>query len=535
MTEAQLTPKRPQGCIVIIDDVPDNLQLLTRTLRQHGYQIRAAATGAMGLETIRAELPDLILLDLMLPDMDGYFVCQQLKEQPETAKVPVIFLTARNQTSDIVRAFGAGGVDYVSKPFQMEELLARIDTHLRLRWAELDRAQIERRLHETQKLESLAVLAGGIAHDFNNLLTVIQGNAELAGQHLSAEGFSEQDRGMLSPLLEQIESASHRASGLCAQMLAYSGRSRFRLDNLDLSALVRDLADLLRHTIPARASLRLQLDPKLPPLLGDAAQIRQFLTNLVHNAGEALRQGAGVITITTSSRHADKSELAAGYLSPDLPEGEYVRVEIRDDGHGMTPEVVARVFDPFFTTKFVGRGLGLAAVLGIVRGHLGAIQVESTPGVGSCFRVLLPAGTSTAPVVSTSPANLPASERPEQGAVLVVDDEEAVRGVTGRILEHAGFRVLLANSGREALHQLQSGQAIGLVLLDLTMPEMDGAETFQEIHRLHPDVPVILLSGFSEAEATSRVNSPGLAGFLKKPYQGSELIARVKSVLGARG
>jgi len=524
-SDSQAGPATP-GCIVIVDDVPDNLQLLMRTLRQHGYKVRAAATGAMGLETIRAEPPDLVLLDLMLPDLDGYEVCQQLKQNPETAKVPVIFLTARSQTSDVVRAFAAGGVDYVSKPFQIEEILARIDTQIRLRRAELDQVQIERRLHETQKLESLAVLAGGIAHDFNNLLTVILGNVELASQELPTDS-------TIRPLLAQIESASHRAACLCAQMLAYSGRSRFRSETLDLSATVRDVAEVLRHTLPPRAALRLQLEPLLPPVQGDASQIQQVLTNLVLNSGEALPDGSGTITVTTSSCLADKNMLQAGYLAPDLPAGEYVCLEVSDTGSGMTPETLARIFDPFFTTKFVGRGLGLAAVLGIVRGHGGTIQVESTLSAGSRFRVLFPAVPVTSAASKVTPPATP-GER-EQGKILVVDDEEMVCRVTTYVLENAGFSVARASGGREALLLLRSGQAFRLVLLDLTMPEMDGAEVFEEIYRLYPRLPVLLLSGFSEEEATRRITSPGLAGFLQKPYQGSELVARVNAILSSRG
>ncbi len=504
-----------------MDDIPDNLQLLTRTLRQHGYQVRAAATGGMGLETIQAEPPDLILLDLMLPDLDGCEVCQRLKQLPETADIPVIFLTARNQTQDVIRAFQVGGVDYVSKPFQMEELLARIGTHIRLRRAEVDRARIERRLHEMQKLESLAVLAGGIAHDFNNLLTVILGNAELVRNDLPLNSPAQ-------GLLQQVESAGHRAAELCRQMLAYSGRSRFFLETIDLNTLIREQADLLRHAVPSRGTLRFQLAPTLPPFQGEVSQIRQVLTNLVHNAGEALNEGPGTVTVATSSCQTDKARLATGYLTPDLPEGEYIVLEVSDTGCGMTPEVMARVFDPFFTTKFLGRGLGLAAVLGIVRGHKGSIEVESTSGKGTCFRVLLPA--SPVPATTFSSHNLHKPRQP--GAILVVDDESGVRQLTGLLLEQAGYCVILAGGGQGALDRLkQPEQPIRLVLLDLTMPEMDGVETFRLLHQAYPDLPVILMSGFTKQEATVRITS-GLAGFLHKPFQSPALLAKVREVLG---
>ncbi len=522
MKPAPNTQDGDSGCVVIVDDVPDNLLLLTRTLRQHGYQVRAAATGMMGLETIQAEPPDLVLLDLMLPDLDGCEVCRRLKEQPRSADVPVIFLTAHNQTGDVVRAFQAGGVDYVSKPFQMEELLARIRTQVRLRRAERDRARMEQKLYETQRLESLAILAGGIAHDFNNLLTVILGNAELVRMDLPAES-------PLVGLVRQVESAGNRAADLCRQMLAYSGRSRFRLEAIDLNVLVRDQAELLRPTLPARADLRLELAPRLPPFQGEASQVRQIVTNLVHNSSEALKEGVGTITLRTSSCQATREMLAEGYLSPDLPEGEYVSLEVADDGCGMTPETMRRVFDPFFTTKFVGRGLGLAAVLGIVRGHKGSIQVQSTPGQGALFRVQFPA--------QETGVRKPSFLTPDsclltpKGSILVVDDEEGVRLLISLLLEQAGYSVIPAAGGQEALAQLtQPEQAIRLVLLDLTMPELDGVGTFHAIRQARPDLPVILMSGFCEQEATVRFGS-GLAGFLQKPFQGPVLLAKVKQAL----
>ncbi len=539
-------PRQSPGCVVIVDDVPDNLQLLTRTLRQHGYQVRAAATALMGLATIQAEPPDLVLLDLMLPDLDGWEVCRRLKESPETADIPIIFLTARNQTRDVVRAFQVGGVDYVSKPFQVEELLARIRTHIRLRRAECERARMERRLHETQKLESLVSLASGVAHDFNNLLTVILGNAELVRMELPL-GSPVQD------LLKQVESAGQRAAELCRQMLAYSGRSRFRVETLDLNVLVREQADLLRHVLPARGVLGLNLAPSLPPFQGESSQVRQVVTSLVHNACEALPDGIGSVTVSTTLCQASKDMLAAGYLAPDLPAGDYLCLEVRDDGCGMPAETLTRVFDPFFTTKFVGRGLGLAAVLGIVRGHKGSIQAQSAPGQGTCFRVLLPASPipaalvrpplpdketgrqgdkETEVAVSLSPCLLVSlSGSGVPGSILVVDDEEEVRHLTGLLLEQAGYAVLRAAGGREALAYLsRSASAIRLVLLDLTMPEMDGAETFQAIHQAYPELPVILMSGYTEQEATV-LFATGLAGFLQKPFQSPTLLAKVRQTL----
>jgi len=523
MSPAQDTQEGKQGCVVLIDDVPESLHLLTTTLRQHNYLVLTATSGPKGLQLIQTEQPDLILLDLLMPDMDGLEVCRRLKEQPETARIPIIFLTGSEDPEDIIRAFHAGGVDYVSKPYSITELLARISTQIRLRRADEERWRIERRLCETQKLESLAVLAGGIAHDFNNLLTVILGGAELAEADLPAGARA-------LGFLQQIASAARRAAVLCEQMLAYSGRGRFHLSQVDLGATVRGMANVLRHPLPAKAALRLQLADQLPAIQADETQVRQLITNLILNAAEALGTNGGTITLATGSTHADRATLESGYLAPDLPEGEYVFLEVQDTGCGMSPEVQARIFDPFFTTKFVGRGLGLAAVLGIVRGHNGTIQVESESGKGSLFRVLLPRGDLPQPTRTGrfAPPQLP----PDRGGILVVDDEEQVRKVIGQMLGNAGYTGVLAGSGQEALNLLrQPDQTVRLVLLDLTMPEMDGVETFRNLHLLFPGLPVVLMSGYTEEESVNRFRGGGLSGFIQKPFKGPDLVAKVWEVL----
>ncbi len=381
------------------------------------------------------------------------------------------------------------------------------------RTAEAERARLDRKLQESQKLESLGILAGGVAHDFNNLLTSILGNASLAQMEAPADS-------PILPCLQQIEVASERAAGLCQQMLAYSGQGRFVVMRADLSAIIRENTELLRASIHRNIVFDIRLAENLPTTIADVTQMRQMLMNLVVNAGEAIGDQAGTITIATGVRQATRAELSHAHLSPELPEGEYVMLEVSDTGGGIDEAIRDKIFDPFFTTKFTGRGLGLAAVLGIVRGHRGAIYVTSKLGAGSSFRVLLP--SSGAPSLQTEFPFQSASG--SAGLILVVDDEEPVRISTRRMLEALGYEVVTAGDGLAAVAQVrQRGARLSAVILDLTMPQMDGAETFREMRLLQPDLRVVLMSGFAEPQAMARFAGQGLTGFLQKPFNSNQL------------
>ena len=386
---------------------------------------------------------------------------------------------------------------------------------------EAERAALDHKLQENQKLDSLGILAGGVAHDFNNLLTTILGNASLAQMDSPPNAPAQ-------PCLQQIEIAAERAAGLCQQMLAYSGQGRFVVRRTDLSALVRENADLLRASVSRKAVLDLRLAAHLPATIADATQMHQMLMSLVINAGEALGEKGGTISIATGAVQAGRADFAASHLSPDLPEGEYVFLEVADTGAGISPETRDKIFDPFFSTKFTGRGLGLAAVLGIVRGHRGAIRVTSHPGVGSAFRVLLP--STGMPSLQTE-LPFPKNDR-RAGRVLLVDDEESVRQTVQRMLENLGYEVLTAADGQDAVEQVrQAGPRLTAVLLDLTMPRMDGAEAFHAMHLLQPGLRVLLMSGFAEPQALARFAGLGLTGFLQKPFKPDTLRDKLTAVL----
>jgi PAS domain S-box-containing protein len=390
-----------------------------------------------------------------------------------------------------------------------------------LKKADHERQQIERKLLETQKLESLGVLAGGIAHDFNNLLTGILGNASLARMDLS-------DTSPLLPVIGQIESATHRAADLCKQMLAYSGKGRFVVQHLNLNQLVEDTTHLLNISINKNCVLHFNLAASLPAIAVDATQIRQIIMNLVINASEAIGARSGVIAISTGVARIDQDYIATLLHPGGITPGDYVFLEVSDNGSGMSPATLAKIFDPFFTTKFTGRGLGLAAVLGIIRGHKGALKVYSESGRGTTFKILLPCSNApTERVLTTPPVSEPAWRG--QGTVLVVDDEETVRTVTARILETLGFTAVLASDGREALEiYRREPSRFAIVLLDLTMPHMDGEETFRQLRHINPGVRVVLMSGFNQQEAVSRFTGKGLAGFVQKPFEVGSIMTAVR-------
>jgi PAS domain S-box-containing protein len=390
--------------------------------------------------------------------------------------------------------------------------------------AEEERAALEQNLRQTQKLESLGVLAGGVAHDFNNLLTGVLGNANLARLESPAGSAA-------VPYLDQIEQICLRAADLCRQMLAYAGKGRFVVERLDLNRVVADMTQLLQVSIAKGVVLDFRPAEPLPPVLADASQMRQVVMNLVLNASEALGERGGVVGVSTGVVSVGPGRGRTAPPAADLPPGDYVVLEVSDDGPGMTEEVRARIFDPFFTTKFTGRGLGLAAVQGIVRGHKGAVKVSTEPGRGTTFRVFFPRADGAVDAAAEAAA-APEPWRGE-GTVLVADDEETVRRVAARMLESAGFRVELADGGAEAVERFRADpDAFRLVLLDLTMPGLGGEEAIGALRRLRPDVRVILMSGYAEPEVMARFAGQGLAGFVQKPFQLPTLLAKVREALG---
>ncbi len=383
-----------------------------------------------------------------------------------------------------------------------------------------DERKNQEALRQAQKLESLGVLAGGIAHDFNNLLTAILGNLNLAQMKLEAGAPAD-------AYLHNMESTILRAADLTRQMLAYSGKGRFVVKPLDLSRMVEEITHLLSVSISKKVSLRYELASGLPMVEGDAAQIQQVIMNLVTNASEAIGDREGIITITTGTRDLDQSGVERLFVGQTLQPGPFVTLQVSDTGCGMKPEVLARIFDPFFTTKTSGRGLGLSAMLGILRGHGGGIKIYSEVGKGSVFQVYLRASqvSSQAQEVTST-----GQDQAFQGLVLLVDDEPDLRTSIAAMLEHLGFQVEVAGDGEEALERFAPGR-FALVLMDLTMPKLDGREAFRRMKELDPSVKVILSSGYNEQDAIQQFLGRGLAGFIQKPYQVKALIEVLRTTL----
>ncbi|MCC7384233.1 MAG: response regulator [Deltaproteobacteria bacterium] len=383
------------------------------------------------------------------------------------------------------------------------------------RRAELEREQTRAQLVQTQKWESLGVLAGGIAHDFNNLLTSVLGNASLALLGIP-EGLPAR------ALVEDILSSARRASELTRQLLAYSGRARLEAMAIDLNRTLEETVPLLQAALPAQVSLRLQPESGLPPVGADPDQLKQVLLNLVINAGEAIGRREGVVRIRTGRAELDAravSRLAGGEA---LRPGSYVFVSIEDSGEGMDEATKEKLFDPFYSTKATGRGLGLATVLGVIRGHGGGIAVESQPEQGTSFQLHFPVEHALAP----QPADLPVARRGtlQSDLVLVIDDEPWVRATTRRMLEHLGYAVLEAEDGPNGLSLFEErARDIAAVLLDLTMPRMDGEEVLHELQQIRPSVPVVVSSGYTGSETARQIARGNTVSFLEKPYTVQQL------------
>jgi PAS domain S-box-containing protein len=389
--------------------------------------------------------------------------------------------------------------------------------------AEEEQIRLEAQLRQAQKLESLGVLAGGIAHDFNNLLMTILGSTHLAAKAVAPDSGAQEH-------LKRIRGAARRAADLTGLLLAFAGHVPPTLEPVNLSELIRRMTELLTLSVSKKATLQWDLAEPLVRVEGDPSQLSQVVLNLVTNASEALGGGSGTIVVRTGEKDCTRGDLLRSCLGDNLPEGRYVFLDVSDTGAGMDEATQSRIFDPFFSTKFAGRGLGLATVLGILRGHKGAIRVESNLGCGSTFRVLLPQGKVERAAPHTTRECWGSSRR-----VLLVDDDPDVREVAERMLRDLGFDVTTAADGREALEEFRaSSDTISAVVLDMTMPGLGGEEVLAAIHHARPDIPVVLMSGFSRRYAAARIGSEAPSAFLQKPFEPQDLAAALRSALEQR-
>ncbi|MGD0167064.1 MAG: response regulator [Gaiellaceae bacterium] len=430
---------------------------------------------------------------------------QYLEVNPALCHVEVIARCERGEDGKPTRVIGT-----------VQDVTERVE-------AEAARRQLEAQMQEAQRLESLGVLAGGIAHDFNNLLVGILGNAGLAAMELPPGAPAKL-------LIDQIEIAARRAAELTKQMLAYSGRGQFVVRLLDMREVVREIAALLESAISKDVRITYELADELPAVRADVAQMRQLIMNLITNASDAIGEKSGEITLEIGTRTLNAAELATYALAEGLPEGPYVSIEIADTGAGMDAETLSKIFDPFFTTKFSGHGLGLAAALGIVRGHHGAIKVASEPGKGSRFSLLFPA-VYESPVESKR-TSVDLSWK-GSGTILVVDDEEIVRRAAHRILGQGGLTVVEVSSGQAALDLFRvAPDDYDAALIDIVMPGMSGAELLEALRSVRPELPVILSSGYDARALAENASSLARTYFLQKPYHARDLLDCTHKALG---
>jgi PAS domain S-box-containing protein len=485
-----------------------------------GRMLFVNAAGARLVQKSPEALIGSMAMDLVHPDSRELFD-DRVREVFQSGSGCPIF------EAKLLRADGSSvDVEVAAVPLRYHgqpavQVVARDITARKLAEEELRR--LEAQVRYAQKLESLGVLAGGIAHDFNNLLAVVMGNAAMAVLNMPSDAAARRD-------VERIEAAAERAAELTKQMLAYAGKGKFVVEPLDLARLVSEMADLLKTALPKRVRLETTCQPGLPSILADAAQVQQVVMNLITNAADAIGDAPGVVSIEIARYELDGSRSDLSYVADDFMAGEFVCLEVRDTGHGMDTATLAKIFDPFFTTKMAGRGLGLAATLGIVRGHHGAISVTSAPGAGCMFRVFFPAATQH---VHREPTSALRRAHALSGkTVLVIDDEPGIRHITRANLEAVGFAVLLAEHGQQGLHMFREHvERIDAVLLDLTMPDMSGADVLKELITLKPWVRVILSSGYSEEEAQELLEISRCCSFLQKPYRPAALVDRLQRML----
>jgi PAS domain S-box-containing protein len=610
-----MTPARQLPVVLIVNHDASARRDLRRVLEEGQFRVLEVNSGSEALEVARSDKPDLVLLEVNLPDVNGVEVCRRIKASPETSRIPVLHISASFLSpEEMARGLEAGADSYLVEPVDPAVLVATLRAVLRARRAEesahelarewqstfnaisdgvaildaggrvrrfngrmsrmlgrdvqelvgspgasllaglpdekqplslalltgerqsieieydsrslvvtvdpvfdeegrltgavqimrdvTERRQLEEQFRDSQKFETIGTLAAGVAHDFNNLLTSIMGNASLMASDMAAD----------SPQREQLEDivkASQRAADLTGQLLAYSGKGRHYMQKVELSSLVDEVRHLIEAAIPKKIALHMRLGRGLPRIDADPNQIQQVVMNLVSNAAEAIGEDKGSISISTG-RDADET----------------VFLEVADTGCGMDAETKARIFDPFFTTKFTGRGLGLAAVAGISRGHKALLRVNTAPGEGSTFRISFPAAEE--PAAAKSPAGADLS-----GActVLVVDDEDMVRRIARAALEIRGYEVVIATNGMDAIRAARQNPAVRLVLLDLTMPVMGGEEAIDGILEACPQARVIVSTGYDHREMVSRFNRKQVAGYLQKPYTSRQLAEKVKQIL----
>ncbi|MEQ8191170.1 MAG: response regulator [Candidatus Eremiobacterota bacterium] len=539
--------------IMIIDDQPSNLSVMYEYLNEFNTDLMLIQKGQEGIEIAELKKPDVILLDIIMPDMNGFEVCKKLKENKNTADIPVIFMSCLTDTDNIVKGFELGGIDYITKPVRREEVIARISTHLKIRRTEeslkkysdhleelvekrtaelkdtceklerevAEHRKLEGQLIQSQKMEAIGTLAGGIAHDFNNILGSIIGYTELALFEISEEH-------IIYQYLSQVLKAGDRAKELVAQILTFSRRTDQKRKLLNIIPVIKEAVKLLRASLPATIEIRQDIKGKQAVIMADPTQIHQIILNLCTNGAHAMKERGGILDISLADVDIFPEDLP---FYTDIKTGPYVKLTVSDTGHGIKREVLERIFEPYFTTKETGEGtgLGLSVVHGIVTGYGGNIKVYSEPGKGTEFQVLLPKIKTDEDITHEKLETIPGGT----GTILVVDDEEAIVNIMKSMLKRLGYEVITEIDSIKALESFRNApHHFDLVITDLTMPHMTGRELAKEIMCIRADIPVILTTGFSDTINPDEEIRSGIKELLLKPVTIRNLAETVKKLLG---
>ncbi len=512
--------------ILIVEDNTTVAEDVRECLEGLGYVVTdIVASGEDAVESVGGDRPDAVLMDIKLRgDMDGVEAADRIHGEFD---IPVLFLSAYSDRELLQRAKRTGSFGYLVKPFEERELHAMLEITLYKVRVEKERQDMEKRLSQARKMAAIGRMAAGIAHNFNNTLYVAIGNLEMAREDLPPGS------DVLGMIVE-AEKATHRAVEMSRLMLTYLGHDRIETAPVNLSTIVDNTLQALRANLPEGTSVEADLPDPGPVVSADGEGLGQILRALLVNAAEAMESNSRA-RVTVSIREAPSSSIGERHRFPADWEGEapfYACLAVADTGKGMDGKTIDAVFDPFFTDKFTGRGLGLAVVLGIVKAHGGCITVDSTPGRGSVFRVFLPLSPNPVPSASdeTERASGPIVE---DGAVLLVDDQEPIRHMSEMMLERLGIPVIPASSGQEAVAVLEDqADRIRLVISDLSMPDMDGWETLAALRKIRPGIPAILMSGYDQSQIMTGDHAEQPQAFLQKPYGRETLKKTIQRVLG---
>ena len=502
--------------ILLVDDEPENLQPIVKLLEQSDYKIHISLSGRAALEILKNLVPDLILLDIIMPDLDGYETCRRIKADPKLSDIPILFMTVVTHTQNKVKGFEVGGQDYITKPIQYEELLARVKTHIKMR-------QMQKELFRFEKLKALGILAGGIAHDFNNLLSIILGNVQLL-----------KDKSENQPLIESTEKAVMRAANLSKSLITFSKGGTPILKKGDIVSVLEHALDFILDT--SEATYEIDIEDDIPLLYFDRQQIGQAFNQMILNADQAMNHN-GTIYVRISM-------VKINSFHHVLVKGDYIRITISDTGQGINHENLKRIFDPYFSTQErgaqKGMGLGLAISHSIITQHKGFIEVESVPNKGSHFHVHLPVERmEEMPPLYDMKRNFTATKKglSRQMKVLIMDDEAEICQMVKKILARKDILVDDASSGEEAISkyvkEYKNHKPYDVIILDLSVKKgIGGVETLKRIRSIDTDVKAIISSGFIQNPVMSEFKNYGFQNVLFKPYHMDDLHKALYQTIG---